>query len=263
MIKKSKIKRYINLINTIYNWEKYLLDKLSKADRITYITRNKKLVFDVPSSLGRIFKEIFLDEFYDLAKLRNKTDTSSVVFDIGANAGFFTIFITEKINPKEIHCFEPFPNNFNLLVENIKNIQSFNPNIYLNNLAIVGPGIDSIDLFFDEGQSYSPTASILKGIDTTNKEIKAQATNLEKYCSENNIQKIDLLKMDCEGAEYNIFYNLSLTFFSKIESIYMETHDLDTNQNNTNALINFFSQLEYKTEVIPIHDHVAMIWVVR
>jgi hypothetical protein len=125
MIKKSKTKLYRNLINTISNWEKYLLNKLSKTDRITYTARNKKLVYDVPSSLGGIFKEIFLYEFYDLAKLRNKTDQSSIVFDIGANAGFFTIFITEKINPKEIHSFEPFPNNLKLLGKKYKKYSKF------------------------------------------------------------------------------------------------------------------------------------------
>jgi hypothetical protein len=133
----------------------------------------------------------------------------------------------------------------------------------LNNLAIVEPGIENIDLFFDENKSYSPTASILKGIDITNKKIKAQATNLEKYCSENNIQKIDLLKMDFEGDEYSIFCNLSLTFFSKIKSIYMETHDLDSNKNNTNALVKYFDQMGYKTEITPIYDRAAMIWSVR
>jgi len=258
MIRKSKTRRYINLIKTIGNWQKYLLNKLGKTDVTKYCTRKKKLRFNVPANLKGIFKEIFLDEFYDLSFIKKNIDQSSIVFDIGANAGYFTIFITEKISPKEIHCFEPFPNNFKLLGTNIDS--RYQHQIFLNNLAVAGPHVKSVDLHYNENNAFSPTASMFKGIDTVNSTITVSAIDLEEYCQGHQIQKIDLLKMDCEGAEYDIFYNLPDSFFSKIKSIYMETHNLDTDQNNTDALVRHFKQLGYKTVVKPIDDHASMVW---
>ena len=50
----------------------------------------------------------------------------------------------------------------------------------------------------------------------------------------NNIKKIDLLKMDCEGAEYEIITSLNVNDLSKINRIVMETHQLehDTSKNH-------------------------------
>ena len=74
---------------------------------------------------------------------------------------------------------------------------------------MVAPGKQEINLFIQEQGEHSPIPSIIKDFNTSQLILKVKATNLEKYCSENKIEQIDLLKMDCEGAEYEIFYNLS------------------------------------------------------
>jgi FkbM family methyltransferase len=192
--------------------------------------------------------------------MKSNLNNSSIIFDIGANAGFFSIFLTENINPKEIHCFEPLPNNFKLLEKKLRAGNNSQCKFILNNKAVVKPGINSIDLHYDEDSEFSPTASIIKGFDVTNKSICVRAVNIETYCEENRIEKIDFIKMDCEGAEYDIFYNLSASFFEKTSHIYMETHDLDNLKNNTRSLDEFFNQSGFTTQVSSINDHTAMLW---
>lgn len=263
MIKNTEFTRYIHLIGSIHNWYSYLLNKFLKKDPITFQTRKRKLQFQVPSDVRAIFKEIFMENLYDIERIKKVTNSSSIVFDIGANAGYFTLFMAEKIFPKEIHCFEPFLTNFTLLESNVSSINQKHKVVFLNNCAMVAPGKQEINLFIQEQGEHSSIPSIIKDFNTSQLILKVKATNLEKYCSENKIEQIDLLKMDCEGAEYEIFYNLSEQTFHKIQHIYMETHDLDLQNNNTNALVKHFEQFGYQVEILPLNDDTAMVWATR
>lgn len=259
MLKKSKFIRYRNFISTVSNWTAYWRNKVANQDYNIYYTRRQHLKIEVPSALGGIFKEIFMDDFYELKRMKNKINSSSVVFDIGTNAGYFALFVSEKIGPAEIHCFEPFPPNYKLLSSNVRNNTSLQEKVTLNNKALAAPGVLSIDLFFDTSELFSPTASIVREFEKANNLVKVEAIDLEKYCSDHKVETIDLLKMDCEGAEYDIFLNLRTEFFLKIKNIYMETHDLD-DQKNTSALSTLFRHEGFKVEIFPINDHTAMLW---
>ena len=52
----------------------------------------------------------------------------------------------------------------------------------------------------------------------------------------NGLDRIDLLKMDCEGAEYEILYSCSSIHLGRISEIRMEYHDLDADQQRVEAL---------------------------
>lgn len=235
------------------------MNKLTKQVDANYVTRKKRINIEVPSALGGIFKEIFMDDFYELSRINKKIDSGSVVFDVGANAGYFSIFVTEKIGPKVIHCFEPLPNNYELLSRNVNGSSLLKSKVRLNNMALTSPGPTFIDLYFSTNESFSPTASTIKELEQVDNVLKVPATDLEQYCKENNIKTIDLLKMDCEGAEYDIFFNLSKEFLLNIKNIYMETHDLDKAK-NTLVLGGFFKSRGYKVEIFAINDHTAMLW---
>ena len=58
------------------------------------------------------------------------------------------------------------------------------------------------------------------------------------YCREKKIDAIDFLKVDCEGAEYDILLNLDDHLLSRIKKIAMETHD-DVNEHRHGELVEF------------------------
>jgi hypothetical protein len=66
-----------------------------------------------------------------------------------------------------------------------------------------------------------------------------EAISLEKIIYENNLNRIDLLKIDCEGSEYPIFYDSPPDLFECVQTIVIESHDLDDVDRNTRSLITF------------------------
>ena len=108
-------------------------------------------------------------------------EAGDVVFDIGACVGLYPLTIL-KNNPKEIHCFEPNTSLFNAMEKNLKGFD----NVYLNHYGI--------------GKSKGRTLKI----DDENEKY-GYLTTFKDYVKENNINKIDVLKTDCEGGEWDIF----------------------------------------------------------
>ena len=62
-----------------------------------FVTRPNPVKFDVPESLYQVFKEIFMEDFYNVDKLIQKLPPNPLVIDVGANAGFFNVLLFSKI----------------------------------------------------------------------------------------------------------------------------------------------------------------------
>lgn len=76
------------------------------------------------------------------------------------------------------------------------------------------------------------------------KETSIPVITLEQVVEEKVGKKIDLMKLDCEGAEYEILLNQDPKVFKKINRIIMEYHDLDEKR-NFSVLTKYFEELGY------------------
>jgi len=76
-------------------------------------------------------------------------------------------------------------------------------------------------LYLDKSSSRSHTL-----FSTGKNFILVDSVKLDKLFSSLKIARCDILKVDIEGAEYEVFYNLNHTFFNKINLLFMECHDL-------------------------------------
>jgi len=143
---------------------------------------------------------------YKLLKiLKKQKNFEYIIFDVGANIGEFTklcLSFLDNNDSFKIHCFEPSKTAFNILTNNLNN----NPHVTLNNIGF-GKEEGEFDLFYDvEG---SPLSSLTKrklehfGIDFSKSE-KVTLNTINNYCLLNNIQSIDLLKLDVEGHELDV-----------------------------------------------------------
>lgn len=138
-----------------------------------------------------------------LKRLTSLKQDSYCLFDVGANKGDFTKIILDFFNNDniEIHCFEPSKATFELLSNNIKSDK-----VILNNKGL---GKEAGIFPFYTDSPGSGTASLTKrkldhlGVDFDYSE-DVSIDTLDDYCRANNIEDIDLLKLDVEGHEFDV-----------------------------------------------------------
>lgn len=165
-------------------------------------------------------KEIFKDEIYSV-KLGNK-DTDINIIDVGAYIGLSILYFKSLYPKAHITAFEPNPNVFPLLEENIEYNRI--EEVQLHNLAIAKEAGERELYIESSGFAAFSTASFRKDAwngKQRSRPIKVPAEPLSKYIN----KKIDILKIDTEGTEYEILKELDESkSFSKIENLFVEYH---------------------------------------
>lgn len=157
------------------------------------------------------------------------TNLSPVILDVGANIGETALFIYRKLisNKPIIYAFEPNPHNYPYLVKNIKFNKAKTVKPY--QIALAGKtGKASLNF---EGTNFD--GGFIDGVRTNSgmDSEKVDTISLIDFCNNNNITNIDLLKMDIEGSEYDVFES-SMDFIKKhVKSIFVELHNLDKSRN--------------------------------
>lgn len=126
-----------------------------------------------------ITKEIFEEKLYEKF---TEVKEGDIVLDIGASVGPFTYSILHK-NPKQVFCVEPSDSEFVTLTNNFSQY---------NNVALINKGISSTNSIVESDQLFGG-------------ETQMEGMTFKTFIQENNIKKIDFLKTDCEGGEYDIF----------------------------------------------------------
>lgn len=162
-----------------------------------------------------VFGEIFLDKDYGRLDETIKAAKNAII-DIGAHIGLFSIYASTINSLTPIYAYEPEEENYKTLKENIE--QNKIKNIHPKNLAISAKE-GQIDLYINED---SHNHSIIK-TDEKHPKRKVQSTTLQRITEK--LQTIDLVKMDCEGAEFEIIASTPKEIFKKIKTIYIEYHE--------------------------------------
>ncbi len=187
---------------------------------VQYNNQNIKINIKTYDSI-KVAEEIFIKFLYNFNSIEEM-----VVCDVGMNIG-----VASFPNIKKVYGFEPFPATFNLAEENFKLNQDISSKIIYHNyglgktnslLNVQLPanghlGGTTSTFFYD----HLPKHGANKTITVT---IKEAANVIQKIRSENPNHKI-VLKLDCEGAEYDIIDNLcDIGIIDTISSIFMEYH---------------------------------------
>lgn len=186
-------------------------------------------------------KETLIDRFY--TRLGSEIQSDWVVVDIGAAIGEFTIEAALQLTDGAVHAFEPNPGSINILRQNIR----------INNLGCVHT--HNLGVWKEEGEiplhflNNEPLQAVSGSGDNANlqtvKETTIPVITLEQVLEEKVGQRIHLLKLDCEGAEYEILLNQDPRIFKNIDRIVMEYHDLN-DQCNHCVLTDLFETLGYQ-----------------
>lgn len=150
------------------------------------------------------------------------------VIDIGAHIGRLSIYAA--IHGKAVFAYEPDKRNIAKLEENIK-INNLN-NLHYFEKVVNGTGEDVIFYFSDNA---SENSLFEKNKKLPHAEVKG--ITLENIFKTNNIETCNFLKLDCEGAEYEILGTLPKEYYKKINKITLEYHDHLVKGNSLRDLI--------------------------
>jgi len=171
----------------------------------------------------------------------NKYNNFKLLIDIGAHKGESIKLFSKNFIIKKIISFEASPINFEYLKKKIKdNKQGYNnTEIVLENIAL---GAEEKIIEFNQFNESS--SSTIKEIDKESKyykrkfrlinflnnketyqKIKIKISKLKEYIEKNNIKKIDFMKIDTEGYEFEILLGLENKI--KLVDIIMFEHHYD------------------------------------
>ena len=234
------MQRTLHMFRNIKNWDTYLRYKWGgkKGDFFTFQLMNDYEV-SVPNGILPEFKESFFEEAY-LKYFPNNflTKSKPIVIDIGANVGFFSIFAYTKFDNPRILSYEPIRRNFLELEKNTQKIPK--ENITIMNSAVSNVS-GELSLKFNENQSITTSASIFDNDLGSDIEV-VQSTTLAEILIKNQINEIDFLKLDCEGAEYDILYQSPLEVLRTIKNVAIETHKGQAENENTASLVTYLQE---------------------
>ena len=176
------------------------------------------------------------------------------IIDIGAHIGLYTAYISRISRDSEILSFEPASANYALLKENVE-LNSLG-RVSTFNLAVAGRS-GGRSIFLSEDHAAH---SIYKESGTGE---AVDCVTLDKIIGDNGVERVSMLKLDCEGAEYDILKGASDDSFEKIEKICMEYHTGTGDSGMLDELRGDLARRGFRLEVVHISDETGMIFASR
>lgn len=163
----------------------------------------------------------------EIALMKNRVRPDSIVFDIGANVGTWTVLLDKICSEASIHAFEPSPPTFSLLRMNIDGNHCKNVSA-VNSAASAAEG--ELEFQVPTGVSiFGRVQPVNPGYDQEGRfensaTFKVRALKLSDYCAEEGIKIIDFMKIDVEGHELAVLRGLEpLMREQNVKAIYIET----------------------------------------
>lgn len=169
-----------------------------------------------------LINELFLEEGY-----RIECSEDFIVIDIGMNMGLASLYFASKDNVRMVYGFEPFPAPYQAAVQNF----SLNPEIknkIVSEMAGLGKLDEILKVAFDTNSVLTSSTSVIvdsKAKSFVNVKICNVSTALKSIIEKHSGKQKILLKIDCEGAEYEIIEDLkSSGLLSNVDAIILEWH---------------------------------------
>lgn len=232
------------------------------------------------------------EQVQEYIKYGIKLQEGDIVFDVGANIGLFTLWAYQECQKNvNIYAFEPIPDIFNVLQANAQHFDSekikvfpcglsqeskstefaYHPNAtYLSNAYPEDlPELQNqMKQFTVRNAKYLPKSSrwlrwlpsFVRSLLIQNnleksfeiKLITCEVKTISEIIEENQIEQIDLLKIDVEKSELDVLLGIKSQDWQKIEQVVVEVHDLDRRLEKIKTLFKEHGFSEIKVEQEPI-----------
>lgn len=213
------------------------------------------------TALKILKREFFSDRQYEAAGIDLRD--GDVIFDVGANIGFFTLFLSRSLRAARVYCFEPIPETYSLLRHNLRqselDVRTFDfgladregtatfqyfPRMNVNSSMNVDDSqkarADARQFILEEIRTRHwtgrvivcctpyfmlwPVLEILRRWGTKSEPVECRLQTLSRFVEQEQVDRIDLLKIDVEGAEEAVLAGIDDRHWPLIRQIMIETH---------------------------------------
>ena len=204
---QGKLSNVLGRIRVFKNWYKVVFPfnrLFTGVQKITMRNGKSAYVRDVRSADLYILRDVLGTEEYELDHVQ--LPEKAVVIDLGGNIGTFCMEIHRQFPTAQLTAYEPFP----------ANAKMFKLNAPYATLVQKAAGAKTGTVHFEDGENFVGLTVVKEG------GIIVDALSLDDITKDFN--RIDLLKVDIEGSEYDVLNAASSATFSKIQHVIMETH---------------------------------------
>jgi FkbM family methyltransferase len=190
---------------------------------------------------ARIIREIFIRKPY----IRRLTlPPSPIIVDIGGYVGDFSIYAVKYLNAPRVIVYEPMAENFGILKQNVEN-NSFQDRITAVNKAVSDS--DEIVLNTEILDHEEVHASRYWYQHAERRSIRS--VTLVELFESHQLGSVDLLKVDCEGGEYDILSSVPAGLFSHIRNIVFEYHEIEGFKAKLDRVLSRLRSADYTVQV--------------
>ncbi len=249
----NKVSIFLKMINIVKNWQVifFVYFGIYNKEFFTLNLKNGlKIKLRTNTTDLQVFANVWILKEYQVEGF--EISDNDVIIDIGGHVGLFALFALLNSPKGKIISIEPYPQNFVLLNENMNN-NNFH-NVVLVNKAITNTN-KNLELFVD---SSDDSAHSIHG-DGKNV-IQIKGITLSEIMQENKISKCNMLKMDCEGAEFEIIESLPNDELLKIDKICLEYHIRENNESLLELLKKRLEKMNYNVSIKPTNKFLGMLY---
>lgn len=169
-----------------------------------------------------------------------------VVIDIGGNIGTFALLAARDAAHGRVFTFEPNLENFELLRHNLSINRIANVSAVR---AAVAAGAGSVKLFTAPQGGFHSILSD-RAVAAEQYEL-VESVGLKDIFDTHRIDRCNFLKIDCEGAEYDILYSLPIEYYERIDKVAMEFHgenDRTKRRARSDALVSHLEKMGFSID---------------
>ena len=218
----------------------FYLRHQGKPTAVMQVEDGVKFKVHVNTSDALMIWEIWKAQVYDDARI--PICAGDVVVDMGAHIGAFAVRAARLAQGGKVYAYEASSKNFALLTENRK----------LNNLGNLYIENSAVSNRCGMMPFYTPSDNRILGslLQTTSGYVEmVPTTTFSDIITKHAIKQIDFLKIDVEGAEFDILFTNPNETLSKTRQIVMEFHEFKDDKRSHYELVNLLSSQGFEVAV--------------
>jgi FkbM family methyltransferase len=217
--------------------------KVKITNKSYFLKLKNQLCFEVrygSNDIGMLLEFYRLNPYHQLNSFKIKD--GDIVIDLGANIGVFTLNAALNNPNGIIYCFEPMEDNYQALTNNVNSNKKISTCIKMFEVAITNYN-GTIDFNINKDSAFHSIVNTNSSTIINTVSVKCQT--FSSFLNKEQIDKVDFLKVDIEGSEYDMIYSLTDSDFNKIRKIVFEVHPLEDGR-NMNTLSNYLQTKNFE-----------------